>query len=240
MAAVTTDAARLLALAAELERRDEAVARELDTARMLAERAGAVRARAAEVREALQGLPGRFEDLSRRRHEAQGVEADALAQLELAESRLAGLQAARRQRAEEIDRARSEVSTAKDSLADARAHVERLHTLESELHAEAQSLAAEGEALAQAASEVAREIRAFERVTEAARRDPGATLAELEDWGGQVRSALFVARGTLETERERIVVEANALGSSVLGEPLGASSVGVVRRRVEERLRELA
>jgi chromosome segregation ATPase len=189
------------------------------------------------VREALQGVPGRLEDNSRRLHEARGEEEDALAQLELAESRLAGLEAARRQRAEEIDRARSEVSTAKDSLADARAHVERLHALESELHAAAQSLAAEREALARAAAEIATGIRVFERVTEAARRDPGATLAELEDWGGQVRSALFVARGTLETERERIVVEANALGSSVLGEPLGASSVGVVRRRIEERLR---
>jgi chromosome segregation ATPase len=237
MAGVATDAASLLALAAELERRDEAVARELDTARLLAERAGAVRARAAEVREALKGVPGRLDELSHRRHEAQGEEADALAQLELAESRLAGLEAARRQRAEEIDRARSEVSTARDSLADARAHVERLRALESELHAEARSLAAEGDALARAAAEVATDIRAFERVTEAARREPGATLAELEDWGGQVRSALFVARGTLETERERIFVEANALGSSVLGETLGASSVGVVRRRIEERLR---
>jgi chromosome segregation ATPase len=237
MAGVAADTASLLALAAELERRDDAVARELDTARLLAERAGAVRARAADVREALQRVPGRLDELSRRRHEAQREEADALAQLELAESRLAGLEAARRQRADEIDRARSEVSTAEDSLADARAHVERLRALESELDAEAESLAAEGEALARAAAEVATDIRAFERVTEAARREPGATLAELEDWGGQVRSALFVARGTLETERERIVVEANALGSSVLGETLGASSVGVVRRRIEERLR---
>jgi hypothetical protein len=58
-------------------------------------------------------------------------------------------------------------------------------------------------------------------------------LAELEDWGGQVRSALFVARGTLEAERERVVVEANVLGASVLGEQLGASSVALVRRRIE-------
>jgi hypothetical protein len=47
---------------------------------------------------------------------------------------------------------------------------------------------------------------------------------------------LFVVRGTLETERERVVVEANALGSAVLGEALGASSVATVRRRVEQAL----
>jgi hypothetical protein len=37
----------------------------------------------------------------------------------------------------------------------------------------------------------------------------------------------------LETERERVVVEANVLGASVLGEQLGASSVALVRRRLE-------
>ena len=61
-------------------------------------------------------------------------------------------------------------------------------------------------------------------------------MEELEEWGARVRSALFVARGTLETERERVVTEANALGTAVLGESLGASSVAVVRRRLEERL----
>jgi hypothetical protein len=32
------------------------------------------------------------------------------------------------------------------------------------------------------------------------------------------------------------VLEANALGTAVLGESLGASSVAVVRRRLEDRL----
>ncbi len=51
-----------------------------------------------------------------------------------------------------------------------------------------------------------------------------------------VRSSLFVVQGNLETERDRVVVEANALGAALLGESLGASSVAVVRRRLEERL----
>ena len=93
--------------------------------------------------------------------------------------------------------------------------------------------AREVEELARAAEKVAVDLRHLGRLADGARRDPGATLEELDDWGGQVRSALFVARGTLESERERIVVEANVLGASVLGEQLGASGVALVRRRLE-------
>ena len=66
--------------------------------------------------------------------------------------------------------------------------------------------------------------------------EPGMTLAVVEARRDAVVFALFVARGTLETERERIVVEANALGTAVLGESLGGSSVAVIRRRLEESL----
>ena len=76
----------------------------------------------------------------------------------------------------------------------------------------------------------------LQRIAESARGDPGSDLDDVEEWGARVRSALFVARGTLETERERIVVEANALGTAVLGETLGGSSVAVIRRRLEESL----
>ena len=88
-----------------------------------------------------------------------------------------------------------------------------------------------------AAGDVASEIRGVDRVTDSARDEPGDTLADVEEWGARVRAGLFVAQGTLETERERIVAEANALGTAVLGEDLGGSSVALVRRRVEERLR---
>ena len=86
------------------------------------------------------------------------------------------------------------------------------------------------------AHDVAGDIARLERLSESARTDPGQTLDSVEDWGARVRSALFVARGTLEQERERIVVEANALGSAVLGEPLGGSSATLVRQRIEAKL----
>ena len=230
------DAAALLAHAVALERRDELLARELDTARDLAERAGAVRSRAADVRAALERIPRELDDLGRRRHEAEDDSARARAELERAESRLAALESGRRSREDEVDRARREVATARDEAGDAETRLARLAEQEARLRAEEQSLEAEAEQLVRAATDVASDIRSFERVTEGARRAPGATLDELDDWGGQVRSALFVARGTLETERERIVTEANALGSAVLGETLGASSVAVVRGRLEAHL----
>jgi hypothetical protein len=108
---------------------------------------------------------------------------------------------------------------------------------EEALTEEASALRAERGELGQAAVGIASELEGIGRVTAAAKVSPGETLAELDDWGGRVRSALFVVRGTLEAERERVVVEANALGASVLGEELGASGVALVRRQLEAALR---
>ena len=233
---MAADAASLLADAAELERRDEAVAGELETIRSLAERAGTVRVRAEEVRAALDRLPAERDDLARLSGAAQEEAARAGEELGRAESRVAALESSRRRRQDELDRARKELETARQAQSDAEARIERLAERSADLDVHEQGLDRERALLVRAATELASELRANGRVTDAAGREPGTTLSELDDWGGHVRSALFVARGTLETERERIVVEANALGSAVLGEPLGASSVAVVRRRLEERL----
>lgn len=227
----------LIAEVAELEQRDAAVARELEEVQRLEERAGAVRSRAGEVRRALERLPAELDELARRRTSADAVEAALRSALEVAEGRVASLESSRRRRADELERARSEAATARQALTDARAELERLAAADTELQAKGASLEQESERLAHDAADVAQDLRAVERIMDAARREPGTTLDELDDWGGQVRSALFVVRGTLQTERERIVLEANALGSAVLGEELGASSVAVVRRRVEQALR---
>ena len=105
---------------------------------------------------------------------------------------------------------------------------EQLRLAERELHDEAR-------ALTRSAAAIALDLRRVPRVTEDAGREPE-TFAGVEDWGQLVRSALFVVRGTLEAERERIVTEANALGASALGETLGATSVALVRRRLEREL----
>jgi len=45
-----------------------------------------------------------------------------------------------------------------------------------------------------------------------------------------------VVRGGLEGEREKVVLEANALAAAALGEQAGGASVALVRRRLEESL----
>ena len=220
----------------ELERRDALVADALESVRGQAERAGTIRSRAAEVRDTLERIPAELDELKRRRGEAETTETAARSELERAEERVASLETSRRRRDDELDRARSEATTARDALADARAQLERLDTAEAQLHLEQTELEAEADRLVRDAMDVARGLQAVEQIAEGARRAPGGTLDELEEWGAQVRSALFVVRGTLETERERIVVEANALGSAVLGETLGGSSVAVIRRRLEQAL----
>ena len=226
-----------LAHAAELERRDTEIANELAVVRDLEERVGVIRGRAGIVGEALDRVPLEREDLARRRVEADEAVTAARADVERTESRVASLESGRRKREDELDRARKEAATARDVLADALGVRARIDERESALVEEGRALVAEGEALAKAAELVAEDVRGVGRVTESAGRAPGTSLAELDDWGGRVRSALFVARGTLEAERERVVTEANVLGTTVLGEDLGAASVALVRRRLEAAAR---
>ncbi len=226
-----------LAHAAELERRDTEIANELAVVRDLEERVGAIRGRAGIVGEALERVPLEREDLARRRVEADEAVTAARVDVERTESRVASLESGRRRRDDELDRARKEAATSRDTLADALAVRGRIDERASGLVEDERALVAEGEALAKAAELVAEGVRDVGRVTESAGRAPGTSLAELDDWGSRVRSALFVVRGTLEAERERVVVEANVLGTSVLGEELGATSVAIVRRRLEAAAR---
>jgi chromosome segregation ATPase len=230
------EAAEHLAHARQLARRDEELARELEIVRDLNERAAAIRARAREIDDGLERIPAELAELEALRHETESEIAGARTELEAAEARLAGLETSRRAKPGEVDRARSETETARERLADAGAQLERLSASEDELRAEERALHEGAEALPSDAGRVADDIRGVARVAESARADPGSSMGELEEWGARVRSALFVARGTLETERDRVVTEANALGTAVLGESLGASSVAVVRQRLEERL----
>ncbi len=238
MGAVGRDTvAQLVSHAAELERQDRAVAQRLDAMNRLADRAGELRARGAEVGTALAGLPGERADVERLTHEAR-ADADAVReQLRVAEERVAALERSRRRRADELERARREALTASELLADAEARVERLRARHRQLDTEEHALREEAAGLGRAAAAIAAQLEHVPQVGDAAARLPGGSLAELEEWGFVVRSSLFVARGTLEAERARIVTEANELGAAALGEELGVSSVALVRRRLEAELR---
>jgi chromosome segregation ATPase len=226
--------AALVSHATELERRDEELARELAGLAEIGERAGVARAQAADVRSALARLPAAVEELAGRTERARDEVGLAEERLRAAEERLAGLERSRRRKQEELDRATRDAATARAAAADAQGDLERLTAAARELRASEPRLRAEAATLTRTAAGIATELAGMPRVANAAGLEPGESLAELEEWGLLVRSALLVARGTLESEREQIVVEANALAAGALGEPLGASSVALVRRRLEQ------
>jgi chromosome segregation ATPase len=228
--------ASLLAHASELDRRDQMLAGEIAVLDELATDVGALRAQAARVLEALQALPGERATAEAAEADARGALARARQALAVAEARLAELERARRSRQDDVDQARRERTRAGEDVHDASARVERIVARRAELDDLGRALDAEAEGLTVEARSVAARIGSNGRVADAGSVEPGTSLDQLERWGAQARASLFVARSALATERERVVVEANTLGSAVLGEPLGASSAAVVRRRIEQAL----
>lgn len=227
-------AAGLLALAAELEAVDEVLAEEISGIDELADRVAAARARAVDVSARLATLPGEQAAAVAAERAALADEQAAREALVRAEARIESL--GRRTSQDERDQAERELTRAREDVHDAGARLERARAQVVELGELDQALRVESDALVVGAAAIAAGLGERARVADAGKGSSGATLAELEEWGARARAALFVARGALATERERIVLEANALGSSVLGEPLGGSSVSLVRRRLEEAL----
>jgi chromosome segregation ATPase len=224
----------LVSRAAELEHRDAVVAAELELLADLAGRAGEVRSRAADVAASLERLPGALDDLARLVDGARAETEHAREQARLARERLDSLEHARRRKQDEVERAAREAATAAELLADAEARVERLWARADELRASEMRLRAEAVGLGSVAAQIAAELARAPRIADSPGLEPGTTLAELEQWGLVVRSTVLVARGALEADREQLVVEANALAARVLGDQLGASSVAVVRRQLEQ------
>lgn len=222
-----------LTLARDLEQRDGAVAARLVVVTSLSEAVAEFRTRVGELQEARAALPTERERLAERRGAVDAELRRAEAELEGAEARLSGLERSPRGRQDELERAAKEAATAREALADARTSVDRVAEALAALDDSERRRRREETELAELAAALFGEIEAAERVAASATQPPGSGLDALEGWASRSRAALFVARGTLETERERIVLEANLLGTSVLGEPLGASSVALVRRRLE-------
>jgi hypothetical protein len=62
---------------------------------------------------------------------------------------------------------------------------------------------------------------------------PGEGPAALVEWASRAHAALFVASGSVDTQRERVIREANELATAILGEPTYGSTVAQARARVE-------
>lgn len=234
---VVSDADALLALAADIERRDGAVAGELELVLDLAARSDEIRARAEQIQLLVESVPGETATLDRNEAEARDARAAAVGAVASAESRVAELEHGRfaapeTRAAAERDLARSREIAAESTSRLERLALDRASLLEAESTARADALE-----LVREAHEVASRLQAVARVSRSGREAPGQDLAQVVEWGSRVHAALFVVRGQLESERDRLVREANELGCAVLGEQFAGANVALVRRRLEEALR---
>ena len=95
---------------------------------------------------------------------------------------------------------------------------------------------AQAEGLAVEAQQVAGRLAAMPRLSASGRAAPQDGMDALEEWGARAHAALFVVRGGLDGERERLVHEANGLAASLLGDQGAGASVALVRRQLERSL----
>jgi hypothetical protein len=76
-------------------------------------------------------------------------------------------------------------------------------------------------------------LRGLPRLAPGAATPPQPGLGGVVEWARAARAALTVARSSVSSERDALIRQANELGSVLLGQPLAASSVDLVRRQVE-------
>jgi hypothetical protein len=222
---------RLLRFARELESRDERLAAAIAEVDELQRETDDLRRRASGVADFLDRLPLERTALEGAVAESQAelvirrrTLADAAAEVERAEASRDEERRAAARRAHV--RTQDAVTTAERKVARA---VEARDTLEHE----AAAAEREGPDLEVQARTLAARLAQVPRVSRGAAGDPEPGLDGTIAWGGRARAALFVVRGGLDTERERVVREANELAASALGEPVGATSVALVRERLE-------
>ena len=227
--------ASLLSYAASLEERDLALAAVLDELETLLDDVHDLRSRAVEVTVALEQLPVELDAAQLQAQAADEALVRASEAHAEAETRVARMEAAKRPKQDELDQAHRELTRANEAVHDATARRERAHTAVTAVGDQLGAARADSEALVVAAGVLAARVRVAPRVADAGKVDPGASVTELDEWGARARAALFVAHSTSTTERERVLLEANALGVSVLGDEVGTVSVALVRRRLEEQ-----
>lgn len=224
----------LLDAAAELETRDAELATLLNAVDDLARRAEHVQERALALEGFLAGVPLQLAALEREHAEAVDRRAEAASALAGAERNVEELARSRRVSEEKRAQAERELAHAREAAADAATRVERVAGQEQRLLDEERAARAEVALLAAEAGETAAAVRAVHRVSESGRSEPGDTLPELAAWADRVGAALLVVRGSLATDRERLLREAGELAASALGEPVYGASVSVLRRRLED------
>jgi chromosome segregation ATPase len=215
--------ARHVQFARELEQRDAALAEALATVRALQADVEELRAHAQLARATLERYPDGRAEIEHAVDEAR-IEIDAReAELAAAEAELASA----REGEPELAASRA-LTRATDAASSARKRVARVEAERDTLEREHARAEADLPRLRARAAELAARLTATPRAT-------SVPVGEDEvDWTSRARAALFVAAGSLETERERVVREANELAAAALGDPASATSVSLVRARIEQ------
>ena len=222
----------VLAFLRELEAADETLsAAEGDLAELGAE-VERVRLRAADLEKFLSRLPVERERLQTEQAGAEQQAARALRAKDEASDSVAD--AERGRSADAVAEARRAVIRTQDALRMADRHVSEVGEESAALEDTAADAIREAAELEGRARRFAAEFGQHPRLTDQAASDPPPGLAGIVEWGSAARAALFVARGSLSSEREAVIRQANELGSRLLGEPRLAATPATVLRRVEE------
>jgi len=182
----------------------------------------------AEIRHAAEAIDAFFTaypaEETARREEVAGAEAElAHRREELAEAQ-AELAATHDDQARDL--AQRAVARADDHIGVASARLERARKSRDELEHEAHTLpraVPDLEARATAISDEAADLP-----------EPGEGPRALVEWASHAHAELFVAAGHIDTQRERIIREANELASALTGEATYGSTATQALRRAEE------
>jgi hypothetical protein len=212
---------RHVATARELEARDAQFAYALELVRRLQADVDELHTHAVATGMFLAALPNERARLATALADAGAELARREAELAAAEQELAQAKPG-----EAEAEARRSVTRARDAASSARKRVARVEDERDALEREAEAAEARVPRLTARAEELARRLESTPRASPVPAADP-------PEWTARARASLFVAAGSLETERERVVREANELAAAVLGDGSVATSVGLVRRRLE-------
>ncbi len=218
----------------DLAARDRELSGETDEIERLTRATAEVRGRAGELVAAIAAVPAETTALealraeaARRMEEAGVAHAQARASLEAA----AG---SRRDREHRLAEAKADEEAAAQAVEDARRNVARIEERLAALDDRHAQLEQERAALQERTAALANEVEATHRVAGADLANVPGDLADLDEWGVKARAALLVARGSIATERERLLAEAGVVAAAALGEDVLGLSVALLHQRVEQ------
>jgi chromosome segregation ATPase len=183
---------------------------------------------AAEIRHAAEAIDAFFSRYPAEETARREEVASAEAELEQRHTELAEAQAGLAEARDDVTRelVQRALARADDHVGVASARLERARRARDELEHEAHTMpraVPDLEARATAIADEAADIP-----------EPGEGPRALVDWASHAHAELFVAAGYIDTQRDRLIREANELASALTGEATYGSTAAQALRRAEE------